>query len=195
MFTGIIETTGKITDLEKEGSNIRFTIQSPISPELKIDQSVSHDGVCLTVVSVHDGHHSVIAVQETLSRSNLNRKTAGTIINLERCLLLNQRLDGHIVQGHIDESIRIKSIKEMQGSWLFTFFLREKDKFFLVEKGSVCINGVSLTVKEVKKKSFSVVIIPYTFEHTNFQFLKESDKVNVEYDIIGKYFLNYLKKK
>ena len=194
MFTGIIESLGKIISVQDEGTNKRFTIESSISSELKIDQSVSHDGVCLTVVNVGDKQHEVIAVDETLNRSDLRRKKAGDFINLERSMMMNGRMDGHLVQGHVDDVARVKKISEKDGSWIFEFGFNQKNSDLLVDKGSVCINGVSLTVIKPSKKKFSVAIIPYTFENTNFKFLKEGEEANIEFDIIGKYVQRILKR-
>ena len=195
MFTGIIEALGKIISIHEEGSNHRFTVESSISTELKIDQSVSHDGVCLTVVNVNENHHEVIAVQETLKRTNLAKKKVGDLINLERSVLMGDRIDGHIVQGHVDDVAICKKIKSKDGSWLFEFRYSEKDDRLLVDKGSVGINGVSLTVIKPSKKKFSVAIIPYTFLNTNFHLLKEDDEVNIEFDIIGKYVSRWMKER
>jgi riboflavin synthase len=187
MFTGIIETTGKIISRQQEGSNIHFTIASGISDELKTDQSVSHDGICLTVVKAASGAHTVTAIEETLERSNLKYRKVGDQMNLERSMLLNGRLDGHLVQGHVDEIVFCKNIEEKDGSWIITFKVSKERSHLLVSKGSVSINGVSLTVVRPKRKEFSVAIIPYTYDHTNFHHLRSGDAVNIEYDIIGKY--------
>lgn len=192
MFTGIIEATGSIVNLQQEGRNIHFTIESSISPELKADQSVSHDGVCLTVVKVEGSRHVVTAVDETLRRSNFRNRKMGEEINLERCLRIDGRLDGHIVQGHVDDVAVCKDIESLDGSWMITFKIPSSNKHLLVDKGSVCINGVSLTVVKPGKKKFSVSIIPYTFEHTNFRQLRKGDVVNIEYDIVGKYIAKML---
>lgn len=187
MFTGIIEAPGKIVSIREEGTNKRFTMESPISSELKIDQSVSHDGVCLTVVAVQGNQHQVVAVDETLQRSNFNSKKEGDTINLERSVAMNARMDGHIVQGHVDGTAIVKKIEAKNGSWIFYFDINKKEAMLLVDKGSVAINGVSLTVIKPGKKKFSVAIIPYTFEHTSFGRLQEGEAVNIEFDIIGKY--------
>jgi len=192
MFTGIIESLGKIKAIEKDRSNVHFTVESPISHELKIDQSVSHNGVCLTVVGLGDGWHRVTAVDETLRRSNLGKLEIGTLVNLERCLPLNGRLDGHIVQGHVDETAECVEVAETGGSWRFTFRYRLAPEHLLVDKGSVCLNGVSLTVVAPRDDLFAVAIIPYTWEHTNFKTLRAGDTVNVEFDIIGKYIARHL---
>ena len=192
MFTGIIESLGKVISFNEEGSNRRFVIESKISSELKIDQSISHDGVCLTIVNVNGNHHEVIAVQETLKRSSLGRKNRGDLINLERSMIMNGRIDGHLVQGHVDDVAVCKKIKSKDGSWLFEFRFDEMNSSLFVEKGSVSINGVSLTVIKPSRKKFSVAIIPYTFENTNFHLLKEGDEVNVEFDVIGKYVSRWM---
>ncbi|MBK6483527.1 MAG: riboflavin synthase [Chitinophagaceae bacterium] len=192
MFTGIIEATGKVVTKWQEGSNVHFAVESVISPELKVDQSVAHDGVCLTVVQTLGERHVVTAVEETLSRTNLNQLSEGDEINLERSMMLNGRLDGHLVQGHVDEVITCNKVKALDGSWLYTFSVGKKQRNLLVEKGSVCINGVSLTVVKADKKQFSVAIIPYTFENTSFKNIRKGSKVNIEYDIIGKYVLRML---
>lgn len=185
MFTGIIESVGKIKEMKEEGSNLHFCIESPISNELKVDQSVAHNGVCLTVTKVADGNHWVTAVDETLKKSNLGKLDVNKGVNLERCMKVDGRFDGHIVQGHVDTVAEVKKIEDQEGSWLFDFAL--KDKGLVVEKGSVCINGTSLTCFNVNDLNFSVAIIPYTFENTNFHQLAQGDFVNIEFDIIGKY--------
>lgn len=193
MFTGIIESQGIITTIKKEGTNQHFTIQSDISDELKIDQSVSHNGVCLTVVALTEKSHTVTAVEETLQRSNIGRLETGNKINLERAMLANARLDGHIVQGHVDGTATCIQIQDLNGSWRFTFRYTPTPEHILVDKGSICVNGVSLTVVEPEKDEFSVAIIPYTYEHTNFNQLKVGDTVNLEFDVIGKYIARYMK--
>lgn len=187
MFTGIIESLGKIVSVQTEGSNKRFLIESNISSQLKIDQSLSHDGVCLTVVKVEGNQHEVVAVDETLQRSNFGKKNINDLVNLERSMIMNGRIDGHLVQGHVDDIAEVRKIRPKGGSWIFEFDYDKKNSNLLVDKGSVCINGVSLTVIHPSKKKFSVAIIPYTFENTNFGLLKEGDKVNIEFDVIGKY--------
>lgn len=187
MFTGIIETLGAVQKVEKDRENVHFTIASPISGELKIDQSVSHNGVCLTVVGLSEGAHTVTAVAETLRRTNLGAWQPGTLVNLERCLQLGARLDGHLVQGHVDALAECLEVAETGGSWRFTFRCPVGRESLLVDKGSVCLNGVSLTVVEPVGDRFSVAIIPYTWEHTNFKTLRAGDTVNIEFDIIGKY--------
>lgn len=187
MFTGIIETLGRVVELKGEGSNTQFKIASPISNELKIDQSVSHNGVCLTVVNVHDGFHWVTAIQETLQKSNLAMLQPDDVVNLERCMLNNGRFDGHIVQGHVDQTAVLKTLLDANGSWLYTFEYDPSLGNATVEKGSIAVNGVSLTCFDSKPSEFTVAIIPYTFEHTNFHQLTEGSVVNLEFDIIGKY--------
>ena len=185
MFTGIVETVGKVEEINKDGSNVDYAISSTISDELEIDQSISHNGVCLTVTEVSEGKHWVTAIDETLKKSNLGTLNVGDQLNLERCMKADGRFDGHMVQGHVDTTARVHSIKDENGSWLFTFELNEAG--LVVEKGSICINGISLTCFNVDKKFFSVAIIPYTFEHTNFNQLAVGGGVNIEFDIIGKY--------
>ncbi len=192
MFTGIIETIGVVRKIEKEKSNVHFTIASPISGELKIDQSVSHDGVCLTVVACDSEKHTVTAIDETLRRTNLGDWKIGKLVNLERCMKMDGRLDGHIVQGHVDDLGECIGIEDRDGSWIFTFKYRPTPEHLLVDKGSICVNGVSLTVVQPENDVFSVAIIPFTFENTNFQKLKIGDFVNLEFDIIGKYIARHL---
>jgi riboflavin synthase len=185
MFTGIIEEIGVITDIQKEAGNIHFTIESKLSDELKIDQSVAHNGCCLTVVALKPGRHTVTAINETLQKTNLGSWELGSKINLERCMSFNGRLDGHIVQGHVDGLARCVSITDEDGSWRYRF--EYHSDFVTVEKGSVTINGTSLTVVDSADGAFSVCIIPYTYEHTNFHTLVVGAEVNLEFDIIGKY--------
>ncbi len=192
MFTGIVEALGVVERVEREGSNVHFTLRSPISAELRIDQSVSHDGVCLTVVDIRDGCHVVTAVEETLRRSNLGDWQPGRVVNLERSLAWGGRLDGHLVQGHVDDVAHCTTIEPRDGSWRITFRYRPTPEHFLVDKGSICLNGVSLTVVAPRDDLFSVAIIPYTWEHTNFSRLREGDRLNVEFDVIGKYIARYL---
>lgn len=187
MFTGIIETLGQLIDIKPEKGNLHFTIESEISRELKIDQSVSHNGVCLTVVNVDNGNHVVTAIEETLLKSNLALIKVGDFLNLERCMQMNGRLDGHIVQGHVDQTAICNDIRKLPGSWEYTFEYDPAAGNVTVEKGSICVNGISLTVVNSHERSFSVAIIPYTFEHTNMQYLKAGDTINLEFDIIGKY--------
>lgn len=186
MFTGIIETIGTVTAIEREESNIHFTIQSPISHQLKIDQSIAHNGVCLTVIGLSDTTHTVTAIHETLLKSNIGQLKIGSIVNLERCMPANGRFDGHIVQGHVDQIGTCTHVKEEGGSWYYTFEYEPKGNI-TVEKGSITINGVSLTVVNSTNNGFSVAIIPYTHQHTNFKTLKVGDTVNLEFDIVGKY--------
>ncbi len=185
MFTGIIEEIGSVSEVRQEDGNVHFTIKSDLSNELKIDQSVAHNGCCLTVVGLGPDHHVVTAIHETLQKTNLGSWKVGSKINLERCMSLNGRLDGHIVQGHVDGLARCIDIADENGSWRYRFDY-ESD-FVTVEKGSITINGTSLTVVDSEEHSFAVCIIPYTYEHTNFHTLKVGDEVNLEFDIIGKY--------
>lgn len=187
MFTGIIETLGTIKNVAEDGTNLHFTIQSAISNQLKIDQSVSHNGVCLTVVALTEDTHTVTAIQETLQKSNMQHLKTGGKVNLERCMQMNGRLDGHIVQGHVDQTAVCIKRTELDGSWEYRFKYDGGSGNVTVEKGSVCINGISLTVVGSADDEFSVFIIPYTFEHTNLHEVNVGDAVNVEFDIIGKY--------
>ncbi|MDB4710425.1 riboflavin synthase [Flavobacteriales bacterium] len=189
MFTGIIEKIGQVSKITTDGSNFNFTIKSPISNLLKIDQSVSHNGVCLTVVELHENSHVVTAIEETLNKTNLKELNVGSKVNLERCTKIGDRLDGHIVQGHVDGLAICKQIQNRNGSWEFTFDGEKEIEILTVNKGSISINGVSLTVVETKGQQFSVAIIPYTFENTIFNEIKVGDSVNIEYDIIGKYVM------
>lgn len=195
MFTGIIEHTGSLKKIETDESNLNFWIKSDFTDELKIDQSIAHNGVCLTVVEINGDQYRVTAVDETLKRSNLGQLKIGDLINLERCIVLNDRLDGHIVQGHVDQTAILKSIENKNGSHILLFEYDESDSGFVtVEKGSVCVNGISLTVVDSSEGKFSVAIIPYTMEHTNLKNLKPGDMVNLEFDIIGKYVQRLMKK-
>jgi riboflavin synthase len=187
MFTGIIESLGRVKNVTIEGSNKHFLFESDISDALKIDQSVSHNGVCLTVTKTDGKTHAVTAIQETLLKSNLGDLSIGDVVNLERCMLNNGRFDGHIVQGHVDQTGVVRSIQEVDGSWLFAFEYDPSQGNVTVEKGSISINGISLTCFNSKDNGFTVAIIPYTYEHTNFHNLKVGDTVNLEFDIIGKY--------
>ena len=189
MFTGIIENLGIVTNTSSLGANKTFWIQSAISPELKVDQSLSHDGVCLTVEEIQGDRHRVTAVEETLSKTVLNEWGIGRNVNLERSLLLSSRLDGHFVQGHVDTTGICQKIKDRDGSKEYSFSFNKKFRTLVIETGSISINGVSLTVFDVKKNSFRVAIIPYTLQHTNLQFIKKGDAVNLEYDMIGKYIV------
>lgn len=190
MFTGIIESIGKIEEIKKENTNVHFHIASEISKELKVDQSISHNGVCLTVTELSESGHWVTAIHETLEKTNLGDWEVGYIVNLERCMKVDGRFDGHIVQGHVDTTAIVKSIKDEGGSWLFDFELGKEG--LVVEKGSICINGTSLTCFNVEQNKFSVAIIPYTFEYTNFNKLEVGGRVNIEFDIIGKYIQRML---
>lgn len=193
MFTGIIESLGLVKEVIPNDSNRVFWVESPISIELKADQSLSHNGVCLTVEESRGHMHRVTAIEETLEKTNLGDWKIGQSINLERCLKLSDRLDGHLVQGHVDTVATCVKKKGKQGTREFEFEYPKKFTELVIEKGSVCINGVSLTAFDVKKKSFRVAIIPYTYEHTNFQFISEGDTVNIEFDIIGKYLKRHFK--
>lgn len=194
MFTGIIETLGTVTRIVEEGTNLHYTIESALSNELKIDQSVAHNGVCLTVVALSDTSHTVTAIQETLEKSNLGHLKAGMRINLERCMQMNGRLDGHIVQGHVDQTAVCILREELDGSWEYRFKYDGSNGNVTVEKGSVCVNGISLTVVNSVEDEFSVFIIPYTFEHTNLHEVQVGHTVNLEFDIIGKYVARLLQK-
>jgi riboflavin synthase len=191
MFTGIIESLGTIEKIEKEGTNVHFTIASPISNELKIDQSLAHEGVCLTVTSQNVDNHSITAIEETLSKTNLGQWKVGGTVNLERAMLAHARLDGHIVQGHVDTTGVCILREDHNGSWLYTFRYERTPQYFVIPKGSICINGVSLTVVNPVDDTFSVAIIPYTFEHTTFKNIHVGDVVNLEFDVIGKYITQY----
>jgi riboflavin synthase len=191
MFTGIIEALGTVEKLEKEGSNVHLTIRSGISESLKIDQSLAHNGVCLTVVALENGTHTVTAIEETLKRSNIGDLEVGSFVNLERAMMANARLDGHIVQGHVDSTGECVEVKEVDGSWYYTFKYEPTKEHLLVDKGSICINGVSLTVVSPENNTFSVAIIPYTYEHTTFKTIKAGSTINLEFDIIGKYIAKY----
>ncbi|GAB3172513.1 riboflavin synthase [Telluribacter humicola] len=187
MFTGIIETVGEVVDMEAEGTNLTFKFRSALAPELKVDQSLSHNGVCLTVTAIEEDTYYVTAVDETLKKTNLGRLQPGHKVNLERCMSANGRFDGHIVQGHVDQTATCTRVQELDGSWLYDFSYDPALGNITVEKGSICINGVSLTVFNSQPDSFRVTIIPYTYEHTNFHQLQEGDIVNLEFDILGKY--------
>lgn len=191
MFTGIIETMGTVEQIVQEKENVHFTIRSSFTNELKIDQSVAHNGCCLTVVSIEEDKYVVTAIQETMDKTNLGAWQIGTKVNLERCMIMNGRLDGHIVQGHVDTTAVCTRIEDQEGSWKYTFEYDGSQP--TVEKGSVTINGTSLTVVDSKDHSFAVCIIPYTYEHTNFHQLKIGDKINLEFDIIGKYVAKMMK--
>ncbi len=187
MFTGIIESTGKIKSLIKEGDNLHIEIASELAPMLKIDQSVSHNGVCLTVVSLTDTSYVVTAIKETLDKTNIGQLQIGSVVNLERAMKLGDRLDGHIVQGHVDQTAVCQRVIAQNGSWVYTFSYDHKLSNITIEKGSVTVNGVSLTVVDSRESTFSVAIIPYTYEHTNFNTFEKDTVVNLEFDVIGKY--------
>jgi len=187
MFTGIIETLGQITELNREGSNLHITVETSLAPELKIDQSLAHNGVCLTVVSIGEGGYSVTAIEETLQKTNLGALKVGEKVNLERAMILGSRLDGHIVQGHVDQTGLCTAVTEKDGSWFFTFEYDSALGNPTIEKGSITIDGTSLTVVDSGTNSFSVAIIPYTYEHTRFNSYKVGTVVNLEFDVIGKY--------
>jgi len=191
MFTGIIETSATVQEISHSGTNKSFWISSPLSHQLKIDQSVAHDGVCLTVEAVEGDRHRVTAVLETLEKSNLGSWKPGAIVNIERCLKPSDRLDGHFVQGHVDTKGEVLEKKDLQGSWQFTFSFPEAFASLLIEKGSVAVNGISLTVFNLTGHSFSVAIIPYTYEHTNLQQVVKGDSVNLEFDMLGKYIVRW----
>ena len=193
MFTGIVEEIGEVIDVIKEDHNAHFVIKSVISSELKIDQSISHNGVCLTVVEQQEDWHKVTAISETLGITNLNTLKRGDLVNLERCLKVGDRLDGHMVQGHVDSTAKCIKVTEENGSWRFLFEGNNEVEKLVVHKGSICINGVSLTVTRTINQEIEVAIIPYTYEHTNFQQIQTGDVVNIEFDILGKYFLKNAK--
>ena len=186
MFTGIIEQIAEVVKVESEGSNVHISLKSTITSELKIDQSVAHNGVCLTVVKINGDEYIVTAIKETLDKSNIGLLVVGSKVNIERCLKIGDRLDGHMVQGHVDQTAKCVNVKKENGSYVYTFKHKESDNM-TVEKGSVCVNGISLTVVNSKDISFSVAIIPYTYKHTNFHEFKEGTVVNIEFDILGKY--------
>ncbi len=189
MFTGIIESTARIANIIKAGTNTDFWIESSLTPEFKIDQSVAHNGVCLTVVEIRDKQYRVTAVDETLQKTSLNSWKIGDIVNLERSLRLGDRMDGHLVQGHVDATAQCIEKKTLDGSWLFRFRFDEKFAALVIEKGSICLNGVSLTIFNVGRNEVTVTIIPYTYEHTNFAQIEEGTVINVEFDVMGKYLL------
>jgi riboflavin synthase len=189
MFTGIIETLGRVEKVTESGTNRSFWIQSPITQELKVDQSVAHNGVCLTVEAIEEDRYRVTAVQETLLKTTLGTWQPGTQVNLERSLLPSSRLDGHFVQGHVDTTARCATITDKEGSWELVFSFPERFAALVIEKGSVCINGISLTAFNVTDNALTVAIIPYTWEHTNLQFLNKGEEVNMEFDMVGKYIL------
>lgn len=193
MFTGIIEVLGVIQQIKPEGSNIHFTIAAPFTQELQVDQSIAHNGICLTVVSINDDEYTVTAIEETLNKTAMNSWNVGDAVNLERCMPADGRFDGHIVQGHVDTIGTCSAIEERDGSWVFEFNYTSND--LTVEKGSITVNGTSLTVVDSKDDKFSVHVIPYTYEHTVFHQLKVGDPVNLEFDIIGKYVSALLDKR
>lgn len=192
MFTGIIEDLGLVKKLEREGTNLHISIQSKITPELKIDQSVSHNGVCLTVVDIQSNIYKVTAVEETLKKTNLGALKEGDFVNLERSMAMNGRIDGHIVQGHVDQIAHCQKVENREGSWNYYFQYEPSEGNITVPKGSICVNGVSLTVVNSGIDHFSVTIIPYTYEHTNFKNMQSQTIVNIEFDILGKYVQRYL---
>jgi len=194
MFTGIVEGLAKVEDIVKENTNVHFTFSCPFTHELKIDQSVAHNGVCLTVIKINGQQYTVTAIDETLQKTNLGYLKVGDSVNLERCMAANGRFDGHIVQGHVDQTGTVKSIVDNNGSWIYTIHYDASKGNVTVEKGSITINGTSLTVVDSKDDSFSVCIIPYTYENTVFKHLKINDVVNLEFDIVGKYVARLLKK-
>lgn len=189
MFTGIIETMGTITRIEREGGNVHYSLSSNITHELKIDQSLAHNGVCLTVVAIDGDQYTVTAIQETLDKTALKQWAVGDKINLERAMRLGDRLDGHLVQGHVDEVATCISVEDQDGSWLYRFTYSEDSKNITIEKGSICVNGTSLTVVGSTSHTFGVAIIPYTYEHTIFHQLQKGDLVNIEFDMVGKYIV------
>lgn len=192
MFSGIIEKLVTVSQIEREGTNIHFTLKSDIADELKVDQSVAHNGVCLTVTKIISDTYTVTAIRETLNLTNLGSLKIGDLVNIERCLKLSDRLDGHIVQGHVDGTAMLESVKDLDGSWVFRF-THNLDHRLILHKGSITLNGVSLTVTHTDKNHVEVNIIPYTYEHTNFHTLSPGDLVNVELDVLGKYMLNFIK--
>lgn len=192
MFTGIIETMGTVTAAERTGGNLEITIRAVIAPELKVDQSVSHNGVCLTVTRVDGQQYTTVAVAETLQKSNIGLVRQGYSVNLERAMVLNSRVDGHLVQGHVDGTGTCESVTEQDGSWLYRIRFQPQFAGLIVEKGSICLNGISLTVFDITEDAFSVAVIPYTYQHTNIQYLKPGDTVNLEFDILGKYVARQL---
>jgi riboflavin synthase len=194
MFTGIIEEVARLEQVKEEGTNKHFTFSCSFSDELKVDQSLAHNGVCLTVVAIMGNNYTVTAIEETLNKTNLNNLRIGDLVNIERCMPANGRFDGHIVQGHVDTTAECLSVEDLNGSWKYNFIHPVDDKFLTVEKGSITINGVSLTVVDSKENSFSVCIIPYTYNHTNFKSLQPGHIVNLEFDIIGKYLQRIVNK-
>jgi riboflavin synthase len=194
MFSGIVEKLGEVVALQKEQGNLEITVKSSFTNELKIDQSIAHNGVCLTVVDIQNNNYVVTAIEETINKTNLGSLAVGDEINLERCMKLGDRLDGHIVQGHVDQTAVCKDVQETNGSWMFTFEYDASKNNITVEKGSICVNGVSLTVVNSQSNSFSVCIIPYTYANTNFKDIKVGSVVNLEFDILGKYISKLVRK-
>ena len=192
MFTGIIEQNGRIEQVEREGTNVHFTVSAPFASELQVDQSVAHDGVCLTVVKLAPGSYVVTAIQETMDRTSLGQWKEGHVVNLERCTQLGGRLDGHLVQGHVDTTATLRQVRDADGSWVLEFAHEVHSEFVTVPKGSITVNGISLTVVDSMPDGFSVAIIPYTWEHTNLHTLQPGDRVNLEFDVIGKYVARML---
>jgi riboflavin synthase len=192
VFTGIIEAQGKVLDIKTEGTNKHFFLSCPFVGELKIDQSLAHNGVCLTVVAIQEDQYQVTAIDETLQKTNLNDLRIGDQVNLERCMAANGRFDGHVVQGHVDQTAVCTEVRDQNGSWLFTFRYETGKGNITVEKGSICVNGISLTVVNSQSDTFSVAIIPYTYEHTNLKHVQPGSTVNLEFDIIGKYVARLL---
>ncbi|MGB0403432.1 MAG: riboflavin synthase [Salibacteraceae bacterium] len=193
MFTGIIETLGVVTNLDKEESNLHISIKAKLGAELKVDQSVAHNGVCLTVVAIENETYTVTAIKETLEKTNLNNLVIGSKVNLERCLQFGGRIDGHVVQGHVDTTGQLVSVINENGSWLFTFTYPKEFDNLIIDKGSITVNGTSLTVVNPEPQKFSVAIIPYTYENTIFHTLKINDRVNLEFDVLGKYIASHMK--
>lgn len=193
MFTGIVETIGKVLLVKSQGTNKSFWVESNISSDFKIDQSVSHSGVCLTVEMTEGNRHKVTAIAETLSKTNLGNWEEGTLVNLERCMQMNGRLDGHLVQGHVDSTATCTKVKNENGSWLYRFSFPDNFAGLVIEKGSICLNGTSLTIFDVTINEFSVAIIPYTYEHTNIKQMQVGHKANIEFDMVGKYIARNLK--
>ncbi len=192
MFTGIIETLGTIESIIEQGTNRTFHIASEITPELRVDQSVSHNGVCLTIEAITGSIHQVTAIAETLSKTNLGNFLPGQLVNLERCMQMNGRIDGHLVQGHVDTTATCLSVKDFKGSWEYRFEFDQAFKGLLIEKGSISLNGTSLTIYDVSNNAFSVAIIPYTYEHTNMRELVPGNLVNIEFDMVGKYVQRFM---
>ena len=187
MFTGIIETLGVVEAIQQNGTNVTFTLRATIAPELKVDQSLAHDGVCLTVEKIEEGSYQVTAIEETIRKTNLAMWKVGRKVNLERCMVMNGRLDGHIVQGHVDCTAICTEVKKLEGSWEYRFEFDPAFAALVIEKGSISVNGTSLTCFQVSNNAFTVAIIPYTYEHTSIQEIAVGDRVNIEFDILGKY--------